>query len=130
MKNYDNFILPANDLQKGKEFYQGTLGFPVKFDFTDIGMTAFKVGEQEPAIILSTNPATKPAIWFVVDNVMQKFKELQSKGVTFCKEPFLIKTGWAAEFEDPFGNRLAITDYSAISNNEFVEAKNKGEMKE
>jgi predicted enzyme related to lactoylglutathione lyase len=114
MQDYDNFILPADDLQKGKEFYQDTLGLAVKFDFPDIGMTAFQVGEQEPGIILSSNPATKPAIWFVVDDARQKFAELKSKGVRFCSEPFLIKTGWAAEFEDPFGNRLAITDYTVI----------------
>jgi predicted enzyme related to lactoylglutathione lyase len=52
MKNYDNFFLPANDLKKAKEFYQGILGLSIKFDFSDKGFLAFKVGDQEPASIL------------------------------------------------------------------------------
>ncbi len=52
MKDYDNFFLPSGDLKKGKEFYHDVLGLPVKFDFSDMGMVAFKVGDNEPAIIL------------------------------------------------------------------------------
>ncbi len=114
MKDYDNFFLPANDLYKGKEFYQGVLGLDVKFDFSNQGMIAFKVGEQEPAIILKTQPNAKPTIWFTVDDVKQEFNRLKAKGIQFCSEPFSIRTGLAVEFEDPFGNRLGITDYSAI----------------
>ena len=82
MKNYDNFFLPVNDLKKAKEFYQGILGLPTKFDFSDKGFLAFKIGEQEPAIILKD-----------------------------ISEPYQINTGLAVEFDDPFGNRLGITDY-------------------
>ncbi len=112
MKDYDNFILPAADLEKGIEFYKETLGLSIKFNFPEIGMIAFKVGEQEPAIILSSNPKTKPTIWFVVDDVKAEYDKLSLKGIKFLSEPFLIKTGWAAEFDDPFGNRLGITDYT------------------
>ena len=52
MKDYDNFFIPSNDLKKGKAFYQDVLGLPVKFDFSSMGMIAFKVGDNEPAIIL------------------------------------------------------------------------------
>ncbi len=37
--------------------------------------------------------------------------KLREKGVAFNSEPFAIATGTAVEFEDPFGNRLGITDY-------------------
>lgn len=49
MKNYDNFFLPSGDLKKGKAFYQDLLGLQVKFDFSHMGMVAFKVGDNEPA---------------------------------------------------------------------------------
>jgi predicted enzyme related to lactoylglutathione lyase len=115
MKDYDNFFLPSNDLNRGKEFYQDILGFSVKFDFSNIGMIAFKVGNNEPAIILkdvSKFPQTKPTIWFVVDSVEEEYRRLKAKGIRFLSEPFPIQTGMAVEFEDPFGNRLGITDYS------------------
>ena len=114
MKNYDNFFLPVDDLTKAKEYYQ-KLGLSVKFDFSDEGMLAFKVGGQEPAIILKDTkkfPNTKPTIWFVVDDVLTEYKKLKNNGIIFLSEPFEIYTGLAVEFEDPFGNRLGITDYS------------------
>lgn len=48
-------------------------------------------------------------IWATVDTT---YAELKAKGVNFLSEPYEINTGLAAEFEDPFGNRLGITDYS------------------
>lgn len=115
MKDYDNFFLPSSDLKKGKEFYQDLLGLPVKFDFSNMGMIAFKVGDSEPAIVLKDTakfPNAKPTIWFVVDNVAEEFNRLKEKGLKFFSEPFPIQTGLAVEFEDPFGNRLGLTDYS------------------
>ncbi len=112
LKNYDNFFLPAADLEKGREFYQGVLGLPVKFDFSAHGLLAFRVGSEEPAIILRSHPGVKPSILFEVDDVRATYAELKAKGLNFLSEPYEITTGLAAEFEDPFGNRLGITDYS------------------
>ena len=115
MKDFDNFFLPSGDLKKAKAFYLDLLGLPVKFDFSDMGMVAFKVGENEPAIILKDThkfPDTKPTIWFVVDSVPAEYKRLSDKGLKFLSEPFPIQTGMAVEFEDPYGNRLGLTDYS------------------
>ncbi len=112
---YDNFFLPSGNLKKGKAFYQDLLGLQVKFDFSDMGMIAFKVGNNEPAIILkdtSKFPASKPTIWFMVDDVQEEYGRLTAKGLQFLSEPFPIHTGMAVEFEDPFGNRLGLTDYS------------------
>ena len=115
MNDYDNFFLPVTDMEKAKVFYQKSLGLAIKFDFSDKGMTAFKVGDQEPAIILKDVkkfPDAKPTIWFVVDDVKTEFEKLKKKGIKFISEPFPIPTGLAVEFEDPFGNRLGITNYS------------------
>ncbi|HLZ61014.1 MAG TPA: VOC family protein [Ktedonosporobacter sp.] len=112
LKHYDNFFLPAADLARGREFYQGILNLPVKFDFSSYGLLAFRVGEEGPAIILSSRPNAKPSIMFEVDDVRVAYEELKEKGIVFLSEPYEINTGLAVEFEDPFGNRLAITDYS------------------
>jgi predicted enzyme related to lactoylglutathione lyase len=114
LKNYDNFFLPATDLEKGREFYWGMLGLPVKFDFSARGLLAFNVGDEEPAIILRSDPSAKPSILFEVDDVRATYEELKKKGVVFRSEPYEIYTGLAVEFDDPFGNRLGITDYSKV----------------
>ena len=114
MKDYDNFFVPVDDLESAKEFYGQQLGLALKFDFANAGISAFSVGSEEPAIILKdrhTFPDAKPTIWFVVDDVQQSYSTLKDRGVTFLSEPFRIRTGNAVEFEDPFGNRLGITDY-------------------
>jgi predicted enzyme related to lactoylglutathione lyase len=114
MKSYDNFFLPVKDLKVAKDYYL-KLGLSVKFDFSDKGMLAFNVGNEEPAIILKNVekfPEAKPTIWFVVDDVKKEYKKMAEQGIVFLSEPFQIKTGLAVEFEDPFGNRLGITDYS------------------
>ena len=117
MKSYDNFFLPADDMEVAEEYYSEILGLSIKFKFENIGMTAFNVGKEEPAIILKDRKIyadMKPTIWFTVDNVMEEYEKLLKKGVEFLSKPFKIKTGMAVEFYDPFGNRLGITDYSEI----------------
>lgn len=114
MNGYDNFFLPVGNMETAKKFYGNVLDLNLKFDFSDIGMSAFSVGLEEPAIILkdtSRFPDIKPTIWFVVDDVFAAYNLLKSKGVEFLSEPFKIRTGNAVEFDDPFGNRLGITDY-------------------
>lgn len=115
MKNYDNFLIAVDDLNRAKDYYQTVLGLGIKFDFSDRGMVAFQVGDQEPAIILRDSnvfPDAKPAIWFEVEDVRAEYEKLAQKGVRFLSPPFAIATGMAAEFEDPFGNRFGITDYT------------------
>ncbi len=114
LKDYDNLFLPVNDLGRAKEFYEQVLGLRVKFDFSNIGMIAFKVGKSEPAIIvkdISKFPGTRTTIWFTVENVEAEYVKYKELGTRFISEPFPIATGMAVEFEDPFGNRLGMTDY-------------------
>ncbi|MBV4417488.1 VOC family protein [Clostridium tyrobutyricum] len=115
MKNYDNFFLGVNNLMEAKKYYQTVLGLQVKFDFSTKGMIAFNVGNEEPAIILKDENKfsnMKPTIWFEVENVQAEYKKLVENGVKFLSKPFEIMTGMAVEFEDPFGNRLGIIDYT------------------
>ena len=95
MKSYDNFFLPADDMEVAEKYYSEILGLSIKFKFENIGMTAFNVGKEEPAIILKDRKIyadMKPTIWFTVDNVMEEYEKLLKKGVEFLSEPFKIKT--------------------------------------
>lgn len=114
IKNYDNFFLPADNLAESIRFYAETLGLEKKFEFTEQGMVAFKVGTEEPAIILKDKtkmPGTMPTIWMEVEDATVIYEKLKAKGVVFLSAPFRIRTGWAVEFTDPSGNRLGFTDY-------------------
>jgi predicted enzyme related to lactoylglutathione lyase len=115
MDNYDNFFMGVSDLEKAREYYGNILGLQLKFDFSTKGMIAFNVGGEEAAIILKDKNKfhdIKPTIWFVVENVKEEYNRLKGKGVVFLSKPFDIMTGMAVEFEDPFRNRLGITDYT------------------
>ena len=112
----DNYFFPANDFEATKRFYADVLGLAVKFDFSSMGMVAYRIGDDEPALILkdtSRFPDAKPALWIEVEDVAAQYAKMKERGVRFLSEPFQIKTGWAVEFEDPSGNRLGITDYKA-----------------
>jgi predicted enzyme related to lactoylglutathione lyase len=114
IKKLDNMFLAANNLEEAKSFYSDILGLEIKFDFSESGLMAFKIGTDEPAIILkdiTKYPETKSTIWFEVDSVKKVYAELKSKKVHFLHEPFKIRTGWAVEFSDPSGNKLGLTDY-------------------
>ncbi|HPF09838.1 MAG TPA: VOC family protein [Flavobacteriaceae bacterium] len=116
IKRLDNLFLGANDLEQARSFYTQTLGLGIKFDFSHNGLLAFKIGDDEPAIILKNlgkYPKTQPTIWFEVDSVWKAYEVLKSKKVTFLSEPFKISTGWAVEFLDPSSNKLGLTDYLA-----------------
>jgi len=115
MKNYDNFFMGVSNLEEARKYYENILGLQLKFDFSKKGMVAFNVGDEEPAIILKDENVflnIKPTIWFEVENVESEYNKFKERGVKFLSEPFQIMTGMAVEFEDPFGNRLGITDYS------------------
>jgi len=114
IKDYDNYFLPANNLDTAKDFYQNKLGLDIKFDFSERGMVAFKVGDNEPAIILRKADNVKPSILLTVDNVRTAYEELKQKGVQFNSEPYEIMTGLSVEFTDPFGNLFGLTDYSKM----------------
>ena len=114
INDYDSFFLPVDDLNEAKDYYENILGLPLKFNLSERGILGFKVGSQEPAIILkdrNKHPSAKLTIWFEVDDVNDLYDKLKNKGVKFLSEPFQINKGIAVEFEDPFGNRLGFTSY-------------------
>ena len=111
---YDNFFFPADDLAASCRFYQDVLDLPAKFDFSENGMVAFRVGDEEAAIILKERekfPDMTPTVWIEVEDVRPEYAALQGRNINFLGEPFRIRTGWAVEFIDPSGNRLGFVDY-------------------
>jgi len=132
MNNYDNYFVPVDNLEEAKDYYENVLGLQKKFDFSERGMVAYKVGNEEPAIILKDKNKfkdMKPTVWFEVEDVKDMYEKMKSRNVNFLSEPFKILTGNAVEFEDPFGNRFGITDYKVSSTSATGGSSNQKEAK-
>jgi predicted enzyme related to lactoylglutathione lyase len=63
-------------------------------------------------VIFQYSIKPKPSILLKVTDVKETYRQLQKQGVIFTKVPYQIKTGWAAELQDPAGNIIGITDYN------------------
>ncbi len=81
MKDYDNFFLPTNDIEQGRDFYQKILGLSVKFDFSERGMIAFKVGDHSSTF--GGNPLACASASAAIDVVLEE--NLPERAVTLGK---------------------------------------------
>jgi catechol 2,3-dioxygenase-like lactoylglutathione lyase family enzyme len=111
----------ANDIQKAKEFYRGTLGLEVS---QSQGLLTLKLAGGNTVMIYpkpNHGPATFTVLNFPVESVEKAVTELTSRGVRFeiYNEPNLktdvrgIFRGGGpviAWFKDPAGNILSVLE--------------------
>lgn len=108
-------LVPVDDLAKGVAFYRDVLGLPFLFQappqmaFFSCGAVRLLVGVPPPG----QAPRRGATIYFQVAGIAQVFTTLTDDGVAFLAEPHVVhRTAdmelWLAEFEDPFGNHLAL----------------------
>ena len=108
-------LVPVDDLAKGVSFYRDVLGLPFLFEappqmaFFNCGGIRLLVGMPPPG------QAARPgsAIYFRVSEIGPVFSTLKNAGVEFSAEPHVVHRTpsmelWLAEFQDPFGNSLAL----------------------
>ena len=113
-------MVAVNDLDRAREFYEGTLGLKEIDDFGEgfmlqSGDTKFSVYRSEYA---GTNKAT--ALTFDVDDLDSEVRELKDKGIAFEHYDLEglerdgdiyragdMKTAW---FKDPDGNILSLME--------------------
>jgi len=108
-------LVPVDDLAKGVSFYRDVLGLPFLFEappqlaFFNCGGIRLLVGVPPPG------KAARPgsAIYFRVSEIGLVFSTLKEAGVDFSAGPHVVHRTpsmelWLAEFQDPFGNSLAL----------------------
>jgi catechol 2,3-dioxygenase-like lactoylglutathione lyase family enzyme len=111
----------VNDLNKAREFYEGTLGLSVEVLDEENGVTMLKLGGGgEVLMYLSADmePASYTMLNFEVDDIDQAVDELTERGVAFERyddfpqdEKGIVRgepgpsIAW---FKDPSGNVLAV----------------------
>jgi predicted enzyme related to lactoylglutathione lyase len=113
----DNILFGVGSLDEARAFYEGVLGLPVKFAFPQIGLVGYRLGAEEPGLLIRaqqlapTPPRETPRIWLEVADARAVAATLQAAGATLLGQPREINTGWVVEIGDPWGNVLGFTDY-------------------
>ena len=113
----DNVMFSVGELDAALEFYGQTLGLPLKFQVTNLGIAAFRLGPEEPGLFVSARDMPErgqrdsPRLWLEVTDARQAAADLWARGVRPLAEPFEVATGWTVEFADPWGNVIGLTDY-------------------
>jgi predicted enzyme related to lactoylglutathione lyase len=114
----DNVLVEVGDLERARRFYGELLGLPEKFAFPQIGLVCFRLGDEEPGLLVRAGtvepgpPRQSPRLWLEVPNARAAAALLGDAGVALLEEPLELRTGWVVEVADPWGNVIGLTDYS------------------
>jgi catechol 2,3-dioxygenase-like lactoylglutathione lyase family enzyme len=110
----------VDDLDKARDFYEGTLGLSVEVLDAEHGVTKLKLAEEcDVLMYLSADmsPASYTMLNFEVDDIDQAVDGLVERGVSFERyegfqqdEKGIVRGGGPqiAWFKDPAGNVLAV----------------------
>jgi len=114
----DNVLFAVGDFVRARDFYANRLGLEVKFEFDQIGIIGFRLGSEEPGLLLRVQevrerPAdsTSARVWLEVADARAAGAQLIEAGLEPVAEAREINTGWVIEFADPWGNVVGLTDY-------------------
>lgn len=114
----DNILFAVGDFAEARAFYETQLGLPVKFALEKAGVIAYRLGSEEPGLLLrvqsiAPSPAHEtPRLWLEVADARATAQTLATSGVPLLKEPWEVATGWVVECADPWGNVIGLTDYT------------------
>ena len=110
-------LLEVKDVDRSREFYTGTLGFKLLYDFSPrylavVTPNKMQIGfhPRERGVSLTRSKNRTVGLEFEVDNVDSWYQRLRKLGVRFIDKP---KNAWGereARFRDPDGYRLAISN--------------------
>lgn len=113
----------VDDLDKAKQFYEGTLGLSVDDENASLGLITLKVGRGPGIFVYAKDnhePATYTVLNFAVDSVEKEVDELAARGVEFeryegfeqdergiCRDADMPTIAW---FTDPARNVFAVIE--------------------
>jgi catechol 2,3-dioxygenase-like lactoylglutathione lyase family enzyme len=100
----DNLLHAVDDLQQARDFYGGFLGLSAKFESAGSGMILYRLGSEEPGLVIARQDLVAPRTWLEVTDAREAARYLGAP----ARE---ITTGWVVETHDPWGNVLGFTDY-------------------
>ncbi|HEU5252881.1 MAG TPA: VOC family protein [Solirubrobacterales bacterium] len=110
----------VRDIDRAREFYEGTLGLRVEVLTEEFGVTALKLADGYDVLMYASPEMTPPSytiLNFEVDDIDAAVEELGSRGVEFQRydrfehdEKGIVRGPGPqiAWFEDPSGNTIAV----------------------
>ena len=114
-------IVPVDDQERAKAFWIEQMGFELSSDRTFGNERWIEVSPPTQSLVLvlslRTSDETRRAvpdylphsnIFFTCDDIEQKYKELNNRGVQFATLPEKQHFGWWSMFEDHEGTRYAL----------------------
>jgi hypothetical protein len=110
----DNALLDIGDLAAARTHY-AALGLLERFVLPEAGIVIYMVGDERPGLMLrarqdiAEKPAAGARIWLEVADARASAAEIP---LAPLGEPFQVRTGWAVEYADPWGNVVGLTDYT------------------
>ena len=114
----DNVLFAVGDFARARDFYGNRLGLEVKFEFDQIGIIGFRLGPEEPGLVVRVQEVperaadpTSARVWLEVPDARAAAAQLLDAGLEPVGEAREINTGWVIEFADPWGNVVGLADY-------------------
>lgn len=84
----DNILLAVGNLDQARAFYGRALGLPEKFAVVDAGIVCYRLGGEEPGLLLRVDPdlaaappRSTPRAWLEVPDARAASRFLQDRGV-------------------------------------------------
>lgn len=107
--------LTVDDLPRAVAFYRDVLGLPLLFEVPEQSMAFFDCDGVRLYLGRAESPdlASRPLLYFRVDDVVEGHRRLAAQGVETLSEPHVVHRTeavelWMAFFKDPEGTTLAL----------------------
>src|SRR5207249_10735476 len=113
----DNIMLAVGNLEQARRFYESTLGLPVKFAVPQAGVVGYRLGGEEPGLMIRVQamtpspPRDTPRLWLEVKDARAAAAALRSRGAQVLGAPLEVLPGWAVALADPWRNVLGLPEY-------------------
>jgi lactoylglutathione lyase len=114
-------VIEVEDQDRAKEFWTETLGFELAQDapYGEERWLEVRTPDKAVTMVLAVRHGPRPQppdpgmptsnVMFYAEDLRQTYEELTERGVEFPVPPVEQAFGWWSVFEDPDGNRFALT---------------------
>ncbi|MGO8672635.1 MAG: VOC family protein [Capsulimonadaceae bacterium] len=118
MVKFDHMNLPVTDYKRSRDWYTENFGFKVEFEVPERQTVSLQDYEGMGIFLYESKIAlagAKCSLYFQIDSVDTKFKELQAKGVPFINPPGNYFWGYGAELRDPDDYQILLWDRRSMA---------------